>query len=198
MKNLAITLLFIPTLIFAETKMLNELSTSLGIVIVNYAENEKSIEGENVSEAASGSISTINASISYKIPSGLRRAFSVTGSVPLLPSSEGSYLSLQGGYEFYFTDLGSELELYNSGTSLKVSPRLRYYAAAELGAGFLTYNTLSATKTDILFEMGGSGGLMYKVSKKINLKTSVGVYRGTGVVTSGFIIKAFVGGIFFL
>jgi hypothetical protein len=182
----------------SEDKFYDELVTSVGMTMVSYAEDAKVIQGDNVQEAASGSVSGISASIQYKMASSFKKSYYLTTVFPLLPSATGTYLSFGGGMEYYFNDIGSKTGLTNSGTTIQFTPKFRYFAGFEVGGGYLVYTTESAKKTDLLFEIGGLGGIAYSMSNKWAIKTTLNVMKGTGAVTSTMAIRFMIGGTFYL
>lgn len=175
----------------------DELTFSLGMASISYTENEKTIQGENVREAASGSVSAIVGNAQYKFSSNLKRAYYINASFPLINSGEGTYLAGGVGVEFYLSDLSSKFGHYDSGTQVILTPTLRYFWGGEAGFAYLVYNTESATKTDILLDLGLLGGASYVFSDKITVKATFALLKGTGAIASTFGMRALVGASFY-
>lgn len=57
----------------------------------------------------------------------------------------------------------------------------------------MVYNTVDATKSDVLFEVGPVGGFGYTFSEDWAAKAKLSVLRGTGVVSSTMNISAVFG-----
>jgi len=189
---------FVGASALAEDKFSKEVAAYVGMSMISYAETEKTIVGDNVSEIASGTVSAISMNLQYVLSQDLKKQYYITATLPLLPSAIGTYMGGGFGMEYYFSDMASKLSMFNSGTSITLTPTFRYFAGFELGLGYLVYNTESATKTDILLEIGGTGGFSYALSEGYAIKMTVGVLKGTGVVTSAMNIRALLGVTFFL
>jgi hypothetical protein len=164
----------------------------IGMANVSFTENQSTLTGPNIAEAASGSISSINAGIHYRFPTESRYAWFTQLSIPLMSSSTGTYFSGGGGLEYSWGQSASRSVLKDSTTSLVVSPVTRYFVAGELNAAYMAYTTLEAKKSDSLLEVGGFGGVSRKVSK-YHLRAQAGVGRGVGVSTSTLAIKLMAG-----
>src|SRR5690606_11132498 len=98
---------------------------------ISYTENEKAIQGENVREAASGSVNAIVGNAQYNFSSNLKRAYYINTSFPLINSGEGTYLSMSAGVEFYLSYLSSKFGLYDQGTQVVLTSTLRYFWGGE-------------------------------------------------------------------
>lgn len=72
-------------------------------------------------------------------------------------------------------------------------PKLRYYMGPAIGIGYVVYNTVSATKNDILLEIGGQAGAVYTLNPKWGLRAEMGGFKATGVLISSTIIKILLG-----
>ena len=171
-----------------------ELSYNVGLVNASYAESQSTLTGKNITEAASGSVSSISGQIAYKFKPGLERSYYFSGTFPLLPNPTGSYFGGHFGSEFYFgSSSGSKVSYNNSGTSIKLKPKNLYFWGIEGGIGYLIYVTETAKKTDILLDIGANLGMLFTLSDKWRLRSVIGFTRGTGVATTTMEMKAFFG-----
>lgn len=168
----------------------------LGMANIGFTENQSTLTGPNISEAASGSISSINASIHYRFPTNARYAWFIQSSIPLLTNSIGTYFSGGGGIEYSWGQSLARSVLKDSTTSLVISPITRYFFAAELNMAYMAYTTETAKKSDSLLEIGAFAGVSRKLGK-IHLRLQAGGARGVGVSTSTIGIKAMLGATFF-
>lgn len=169
-----------------------ELNILLGMVNSSYTENESSLTGPNTTTISSGAISSLNALLHYRFKNEEKHAWFAQVNIPLASGATGSYLSTGGGLEYIWGKVPTRSTLSDSKTSLMVSPTLRYFAGAEGNIAYITYFTESAKKSDTLVEIGGYGGLGYKMSR-YDLRFQAGFNRGVGVNTSVNTIKAFFG-----
>ncbi len=175
-----------------------EVTSFVGMAMVSYTENEKTISGENVSEIVAGTVSAMSLNLQYVLSQNFKKQYYMTATVPLIPSALGTYLGSGFGMEHYFSDVASKVSLFNSGTSITLTPTFRYFAGFEIGFGYLVYSSETAQKTDILLEIGGTGGFSYALSENYALKVTVGILKGTGVVSTTMNMRALLGVTFFL
>lgn len=199
MKKIAIffIILFSSVGVLAKEFFYDELVFSVGMTMTNITENQKTIQGENVAEAVSASVSTISGHVQYKFSSSLKRSYYANVTFPLLPGTTGSYISAGGGVEFYLSDLSSKFGFYDEGTQIVFTPKLRYFWGAEADIAYVVYHSETATKTDMLLELGILGGGAYVFSDKWTIKGSLAAFKGTGVVSSGMTIRFVVGASFY-
>jgi hypothetical protein len=169
-----------------------ELNIMIGMVNSSYTENESSITGPNTSEVSAGAISSINALLHYRFKNEDTHAWFAQANIPLLSGSTGSYLSAGGGLEFIWGKASTRSTLSDAKTSLTVTPTLRYFAGVESNIAYVTYFTETAKKSDTMVELGGYGGIGYKLSR-YDLRFQAGFDRGIGVNTTATTIKAGVG-----
>jgi hypothetical protein len=177
-------------------KTSNELSMMVGMANVGYTESQSTLQGENVQEAAAGSVASISGMLHYRFRTDDRRAWYTQFTFPLM-ASQGSYLSGGGGMEYYWGKSPAKIVLKDATTSFTLSPVTRYFALFGLNMAYLAYLTETAKKNDTLLEIELGGGLSRKFSKW-TLRAQAGIARGVGVTTSTMGMKAMVGGIFFL
>jgi hypothetical protein len=178
-------------------KFSDELSILLGMSNTSFTENQSTLTGPNISEAASGSISGMNALLHYRFKNDTSRSWFAQANLPIMSGATGSYLSGGGGIEFTWGEISAKSILKDSTTSLVVYPRMRYFLAIETNIAYIAYLTETAKKSDTLLELGGYGGISAKLGKYY-LRAQGGVDRGVGVNTSTFGFKAFFGGTIFL
>ncbi len=169
-----------------------ELNIMMGMVNSSYTENESSLTGPNTSEVSAGAISSINALFHYRFKNEDTYAWFAQASVPLLSGSTGSYLSGGGGLEFIWGKASTRSTLSDSKTSLTVTPTLRFFAGLESNIAYVTYFTETAKKSDTQVELGGYGGIGYKLGS-YDLRFQAGFDRGVGVNTTATTIKAGLG-----
>lgn len=192
MKKLLILIIFFSYSLMAEVNYNKELTSSIGMNMVSFAENPKTIQGDNVGDPVGGSVAAIAASLQYNFMHDYKKNFYLTTSFPLLPGPQ-LYLGVGFGMEYYLNDIGAKTQLFTSGTSLSITPTFRYFVGGEIGVGYLVYTSETATKSDVLFELGGCAGIGYTISENWSLKSKLSVLKGTGIVTSAMNISAFLG-----
>jgi hypothetical protein len=184
--------------ISAEEKFFKETSFTIGMANISFAEQAKTLEGDNVDEPASGSSSIISGNVKFDFMHKIDKNFYASATFPLLPAPDVTYFGAGLGVVFYLNNLSTKLGLQHSGTTVKFLPKFRYYWGVEVGGGFLSYQTESAKKSDFLFEFGPMGGLKYAFTDKYILETNIIIKRGTGVVTDSLNVFILLGGTFFL
>ena len=175
-----------------------EFGISVGMANISFTEAQSGLAGENIKQPASGSTSNISLQAFYKFLPGLKRSAYLYSTVPAMSSGQSSYFSAGAGLEFYFNEIGSRMQMSNNGTTIKVTPRLRYFWGFEAGVGYFTYLTLTEKKTDFLMDLGVMGGGTYPINDKWSLRMQLTIARGTGINTTAMEMKAFLGGIFYL
>jgi hypothetical protein len=187
------TALFQTTVAFGK-EFIEEITYSVGMVNASYAENEGTLTGQNVSEAASGSISSISGNVLWKFLPGIDKSVYLSGTFPLMVNPQGSYFGAHSGIEFYFGNkMGSRMRMENSGTTIRIKPGNYYFWGLEGGVAYLAYSTLTAKKTDILLDLGAFAGGTYLINDNWQLRGQAGFSRGTGVQTTVTEMKFFVG-----
>ena len=196
---LTISILFLSFSAFCDSsEFQKEFGISVGMANISFTESQSGLAGENIKQPASGSTSNISLQAFYKFLPGLKRSAYFYSTVPAMSSGQSSYFSAGAGMEFYFNEIGSRMQMSNSGTTIKVTPRLRYFWGFEGGVGYITYLTLTEKKTDFLMDLGLMGGGTYPINEKWCLRAQFTVARGTGINTTTMEMKAFLGGIFYL
>ncbi len=182
----------------ADTKIPPLLSISTGSYSVSFAENPdelKATDGTSTTTSTpySGTTTSLPLEFNYEMFSSLKRSYSVKASAPLVANATGRYFSVSGAMNFYFNSLASDVSVSDFNFQMSLKPKFRYYASPSLGLAYLVYNTKSATKTDILFEIGANGGTVYSITPKWGMRAEVGFARALGVLVSATVIKISLG-----
>lgn len=191
-------LIFISQSTFGETKIPPQLSISTGSYSATFSENPdelKSTDGTNTTTSTpySGTTTSLPLEFTYEMFSSLTKSYAIKASAPLVANATGRYFNLSGAMNFYFNSLASDVKVSDFNFQLSLKPKFRYYAAPSLGLAYLVYNTKSATKTDILFEIGGNVGTVYAISSRWGAKAEIGFARALGVLVSATVIKISLG-----
>lgn len=196
---LLFSLIIFSNLVFADSgEFQKEFGISVGMANVSFTETESGLAGENIKQPASGSTSNLSLLAFYKFLPGLKKSAYLYSTLPATGSGQSAYFSVGAGMEFYFNEIGSRMQMTNSGTTIRVTPRLRYFWGFEGGVGYLSYLTLTEKRTDFLMDLGLMGGFTYPINDKWALRTQFTIARGTGINTTTMEMKAFVGGTFYL
>lgn len=184
---------------FSQSSIPPQVNFHIGSISVNYAENVDSLTPTDSTAATtksspySGTASSMPFAIAYEYFPGLTRSYFVRAAGPLMASTPDRYYNASMGANFYFGQFASQAVIKDVGMQLKVMPKFRYFAGATLGLGYLVYNTKSATKNDILFELGAQGGILYSLGPKWSISAELGGARAIGSLTSATVIKILLG-----
>jgi hypothetical protein len=175
-----------------------QITFNVGSVMSTFAENESQLETTdgttgNKTEAASGSSSSMSLDVMFEYFNSLKTSFFIRGMGPVVGTTPDRYFSVVGGMNYYFGGIGSKTVFKDQDFEFKIVPKVRYYAGGSLGLGYLTYNTKSATKGDILLEIGGQGGILYPISPKWAMRGELGLAKSVGVLVSSTEIKILIG-----
>ena len=172
---------------------------------ITVTENESAIKStdttvtvEDKSEATSSAAAVTVFEFNYDFLQTEGRGFFVKGVVPLISAGGSSAFLGAGGLNWYFGGAPSVFSYTNLGSTVRLIPKFRYYAGASLGVGYVVYDTESAKKSDIYFDLGFHGGVLYNFGKKWGMRGEVGMGRGTGVTTSSMGMKIFIGSLYYL
>lgn len=203
-KNVSISFLLLAFFVAASAQansIPSQMSFEMGSISSSYAENPDKLEATDgtastKATAYSSTASALPLGISYEYFPNLKRSYLIKGVGPLVASSDDRYFSATIGVNFYFGMVASQAVVSDFNFSMKMIPKLRYYVGPSLGVGYLVYNTKSATKNDLLFEIGGQGGAIYTINPKWGLKAELGFSRGIGVLVSATTIKIMFGGVY--
>ncbi|MGI4993825.1 hypothetical protein ACRXCV_14390 [Halobacteriovorax sp. GFR7] len=178
----------------ALTKPTPYYSFGLGVSNISYNEAESNLKDESGNNAKktpiSGSAMVITLMGDYTIPFKTNQAVSVRGVIPLLAST-GRIFSLGAAYQYYFGNkAASDIEIKSSdGVYIKFSPKFRYYAGAATDVSYLFYTSETAKKTDLIFHVGPTGGMLYRWKDNIDIKLEADFQIGFGSVVSTTNIK---------
>jgi hypothetical protein len=198
MKYLILFVALFSQSVLATSKIPDVLTFSIGSISANFTENPDELKATDGSTGTTvtpfaGTVSAVPIMIGYEIFPNLKRSYFINGVGPLMASNTGNYYSLIGGVNFYFSQIASNAVVSDYNFEMKIIPKFRYYAGPAIGIGYLVYNTKSATKNDIMFEIGGHGGVIYTINPKWGLRAQLGASRGIGVLVTSTIIKILLG-----
>lgn len=183
----------------ANSSIPSQLNIHIGSISTNYAENEDTLKASDGSTTATktapytGTASSMPFAIAYEYFPSLTKSYFFRAAGPVMGSTPDRYYSGSVGMNFYFGQIASQTIVKDLNFEMKVMPKFRYYAGPALGLGYLVYNTKSATKTDILFELGGQGGVLYSLGPKWAISAELGAARAIGSLTSATVIKILIG-----
>ena len=198
MKVVFFVLALFSQVIWADSKIPGQLTFALGSISANYAENPDQLKSTDGTASATSTpyASTASAmpfAVTYEYFPNLSKAYFGKVVGPLMASTPDRYFSATTGVNFYFGKVASTAIVRDMNFEMKLIPKLRYYAGPAVGIGYLVYNTKSATKNDLLFEIGGQGGVIYTLNPKWAVRAELGAARGIGVLVSSTVIKILLG-----
>lgn len=175
-----------------------ELSFSFGMSNVSYAEVESKVKNEGSRPGAqSGSISILSFDLRYKfLPTDLLDYY-IRFSAPVLTSSGDNYFSGHIGANYYFGGRGSITQANLEGSRINFTPKLRYFAGAELGVASLVFSNELVKRSDTVFNIGVHGGVSYSISRSWGVQGTLHLARGTGTNTTTTAIQFFAGATYF-
>lgn len=179
---------------------------SFGIVNISVNENESTLEVTDTDIVADGesgaeSVNALATSFEVQYESQLseKRNYVLKAMLPVSISGEGvGIFLLGGGVNFYLNPMGSNYSLNVRGTTLSIIPRYRYYWGMSTSFGYLIYNTVSAKKSDVFFDLGAHLGGAYNFGKDWALRGEAGIARGIGVTTTSMSMKVLLGVTYYL
>lgn len=182
----------------------SSLNSSFGIVNVTVNETESAIESTDAdvsvedSEPAATSAAVTAFELNYEFLPSQKRSYFTKAIVPLT-AGDGSALFLGGvGINFYLNPMASVYNMKENGNEITIMPKFRYYWGASTGVGYLVYNTESAKKSDVLFDLSLHGGGIYNFGEKWGARAEASFGRGTGAATNTTAIKIFFGASYYL
>ena len=188
------TLLILTTFLMSihvNAREIDEIGIGFGMSSITFTESETSLEGDNISEPASGAVSVMILSLYYKFIHGEKYSFFATGYFPIISSGDNSSFGVGFGGEYYFTKENNIVVEKTNSLSLSIDPTIRYYLTFGTNLVYLSYITESKKKNDLNAELNFGGGLTYSFSPKYGVKADVSVGRGVGVLTSTFGVRVF-------
>jgi len=180
------------------------ITTSLGMVNVSVTENASSLSSassststtttdSNVSTPSSVSASVISLDLVYEFSHFNQKSYFIRATAPMLSSDGSGFFAGSIGMNFYFSSLASLYSFNDNGSTLSINPTMRFYWGTNAGVGFLVYNTTTAKKSDLIFDLELHGGGIMNFKKEWGLRGEAGLSRGTGVSTSTIAMKIFIG-----
>lgn len=172
----------------------------MGIAMVSFAEQESSLDGDNISDPASGSFSSISSSIYYKFFQKDKFDVYLSGAFPLV-SDGNTFFSAGVGGEYFLTKENHRVTEAREGFKISISPTLRYFLIGEVNLIYLSYLTDSSKKSDINIEFAGGGGATYAFGGSWDgwgIRASGVLGRGLGVISSTFNVRLFGSVVYFL
>lgn len=185
--------------VLANNSIPSQLNFHIGSISTNYAESESTLKPSDGTTSATtespytGTASSMPLVISYEYFPGLSRSYFGRIAGPVMGSTPDRYYSGSMGINFYFGQFAANAIIKDTNFEMKVLPKFRYYAGPAVGVGYLIYNTKSATKNDILFELGGQGGVLYSYNAKWALSAELGIARSIGALTAATTMKILIG-----
>jgi hypothetical protein len=181
------------------------LSFSMGIVNVAVAENPSTLTStdpdiavEEEEEPGASAVSAMSFSTIYEFAQSQKRSFHVQAIVPLMTADGSGVFQGSLGVNFYYSPLSSKFSVIEFGSQLVIKPKLRYMWGASTGIGYLVYNTESAKKSDVYFDLSLHGGGSYTFSDNWGGQALISVGRSTGSATTSIATKIFIGATYFL
>lgn len=182
-----------------ETHLHQAMSIGFGMANIGVTENASTLvstdEDADPDDANTGGESTaasiISMNINYEFLNYPKKSYFLNLVAPLLSSAGTGFFLGSVGVNFYMNSLSTLFSFNDQGSTLTMAPTLRYYWGGSAGIGYLVYNTESAKKSDVLFELGIHGGGIYNFKKDWGGKFELGLGRGTGVGTSTINMKLF-------
>ena len=180
---------------YAGSSIPGQLTISTGSISVSYSENDNIVQDSSSTGVApfSGTATALPLTLGYEYFPNLQRSYFFRATGPLMGSTPDRYFSGSGGVNFFFGKLASQATVRDLNFEMKLIPKLRYYAGPAIGVGYLVYNTTTAAKNDILFELGGQAGAIYTLNSKWSLKGELGFSRAIGALVSATVIKISLG-----
>ncbi|MDD0854241.1 hypothetical protein HBN50_14100 [Halobacteriovorax sp. GB3] len=200
-KVFAIGLFLVGSSSFAKGGFSDVLSYSLGMVNHSVTENaselvqtDDTVDAEEGGvEASSSAVSAISFQLNWEFKSEAKKSYFMTAAVPMMTTGGAGVFTGGVGMNWYLNDLGTKYTYLQNGTEMTIIPSFKYYWGASTGLGYVVYNTESAKKSDVFFDLGVHGGGVYSISDSKGIKAEIGVSRATGVATSGIKFNIFFG-----
>jgi len=189
---------------FATERFSPTLNFSFGMVNLSVTENQSTLVATdtdvNVPETVAGvaAASVTSFELNYEFAQTQKRGFFGKAIVPLM-SPDGSGV-FQGnlGVNFYLNSLSTTFSVIEAGGQFRVKPKLRYYWGVSTGVGYLVYNTESAKKSDVFFDLSLHGGGGYTFSDRWGMRAELSVGRAVGSATTSIATKLLIGASYFM
>ncbi len=188
-----------PRIAYSSIVYMDQLSLSLGMTMNSFSQIEDAVDGEAKSGATD---SMISADLNYEVFQfrNMSHVFKMTGTGILMASLD-KYYGLGYGVRWYFGSEGTRVHLKDKVLDLQLTPKLRYYAGANIGGYYMVYRPEPGgeeIRNDIGVEIGGHGGIMYGNHHKRAYKAQINFALGSGAETTSTLIQFFVGTTFYL
>lgn len=185
---------------FAGQSFANEVSLGMGMASVSYTENDTGESAAGVytevtaaDVPASGSVSAMLVDLTYNVFEFPRSRIFVKTEVPLISSGGTGLFFGGGGFDYYIKSYATGSSTTYSGGEIEIAPAMRFYVGGFAGIDYLIYDTGYAEKSDTLFDLSVHSGIQYKAYKNIDISGEIAIGRGTGVATTTFNTRFFVG-----
>lgn len=175
---------------------MDQMSVALGMVSAGFAQNASAFD-EGVT-LQNGSVTVISMDFNYEFFSNRRSSHVVKLTGSGLAGEVGKYYAFGYAKRYYFGSEGTRVTLNDDRLTVKMVPKLRYYAGFNGGLFYMVYKTEKEVRSDIGVEVGGHGGILYSAGVKRSYKAELNVLRGTGVETSSMNIGIFFGASFYM
>ncbi len=159
-------------------------SASIGMIHVSVTENVSTLTSTDA---------VISMDLVYEFDNYTKKTYFIKVTAPLLAADGSGYFLGALGVNFYMNSLSGLFSFTDDGTNLILTPSMRYYWGIATGLGFLVYNTETAKKSDLIFDIQLHGGGILNFKKDWGLRGELGISKGTGVATSTMGIKIFMG-----
>lgn len=178
----------------------NSLNLSFGIVNLSPTINASSLtntdtgtEAQATTTESAKPVSVLCVDAKYEFFPTQKRTYFIAGHVPVFSADGAGVYLMSGGVNWYLSDLSSLYSYEKDGSTITIVPAFKYYWGVSTGLGYLIYNTDSAKKSDLFFDLGVHGGGAYALSEERSLTAELGLSRSTGVGTTGFKMNLFFG-----
>lgn len=165
-------------------------SFGLGINSVSYSEVSSSIEGSGTKTLASGSAAIISAKVDYTYPIKNNQSIVARGLVPLIATTDRMF-SAGVGYQYFFgRNNVSDIEIQTrDGSFLQITPKFRYYVGGAADIGYLIFTSKTSKKSDMVFQLGPNGGVLYRWKDGIDIVGEAEFQIGYGSIVTTTSIK---------
>lgn len=199
-----IFIFIVPSFALANERFSPILNFSFGMVNLAVTENQSTLVAtdtdvdipETTAGAAAASVTAFE--LNYEFAQTQKRGFFGKAIVPLM-SADGSGV-FQGniGVNFYLNSLSTTFSVIEAGGQFRVKPKMRYYWGLSTGVGYLVYNTESAKKSDVFFDLSLHGGGGYTFSDRWGMRAELSVGRAVGSATTSIATKLLIGASYFM
>lgn len=170
-------------------------TASGGISSLSFQEKE-ALQNEDTDfekNAQSGSASILSLNLTRQIPFDSNQSVFIRGMTPAFTGESRLFLA-GGGYSYFFGDtIISDTEITLGEGKITVQPGFRYYVGVQSDVGYLFYTSETARKTDLVFELGGHAGALYRWRDKMDIHAQVEFSQGIGSVANTTNLRYFLG-----